>query len=142
MQEIAAQSNQLKLEKEQNWETYRVGGTCISGTGGNIFVGDVDDDGTLEILTGGHTYYLANGTRTPSEAPLRIWNWNGQNLTLEKALNWAGRIRGIYADDADGDGTTEIITIASVTNITGTNTQLGVWRWNNQQLVLEASYEY
>src|SRR3990170_1239922 len=82
-QETAAQSNQLILEKEQHWETYHIGGTCI-GNGHNIFVADVDGDDIMEIITGGSTYNLVNGTRTDRMAPLKIWNWNGQNLTLEK----------------------------------------------------------
>ena len=93
------ESDGLVLETEQHWETYRMGGTCISGVGGNIFVADVDGDKTLEIITGGHTYYIFNGTRTASEAPLKIWNWNGQNLTLEKSHKWNGNIRCLFSGE-------------------------------------------
>ena len=140
-EETAAQSNQLTLEKEQHWETYRVGGTCISGTGSNLFVADVDGDGVMEIITGGSTYNLVNGNRTASEAPLKIWNWNGQSITLEKSHKWLGRIRGIYAGNANGDGIIEIITAGSVTNNTGSYAQLRIWQWNGEELVLKASYE-
>src|SRR3989304_5464307 len=118
IQEATAQSNQLILEKEQHWETYGVGGTCISGTH-NLVVADVDGDGVLEIITGGSMYWIENGTQTAREAPLRIWNWNGQNLTLEKSQNWAGNIGCVDAGDANGDGITEIITGGSVRNSTG-----------------------
>ena len=138
----AAQSDSLVLEVEQHWETYGVGGTCISGLGGNLFVADVDGDGVMEIITGGFTYNLVNGTRTDLAAPLKIWNWNGQNLTLEKSHKWAGSIRSIYAADSDGDGLTEIITVGSVTNSTGSYAQLRIWRWDGETLTLETSYEW
>ena len=40
---VNAQTGDFKLEAEQNWDTYGVGGTCVYGTN-NIFVGDVDSD--------------------------------------------------------------------------------------------------
>jgi hypothetical protein len=138
-QETAAQSNQLILEKEQHWPTYGVGGTCIAGTH-NLFVADVDGDGVMEIITGGFTYNLVNGTRTASETPL-IWNWNGHNITLEKSQMWAGSISCVYAGDANGDGVIEIITTGSVTNSTGRYAQLRIWHWDGEALVLRASYE-
>ena len=139
-QETAAQSNQLILEKEQHWETYHIGGTCI-GNGQNLFVADVDGDDIMEIITGGSTYNLVNGTRTDRMAPLKIWNWNGQNLTLEKSQKWLGGISCVYAGDANGDGTIEIITAGTVTNSTGSYAQLRIWQWDGEALVLRASYE-
>ena len=139
-QETAAQSNQLILEKEQHWETYHIGGTCI-GNGHNIFVADVDGDDIMEIITGGSTYNLVNGTRTDRMAPLKIWNWNGQNLTLEKSQKWLGGISCVYAGDANGDGKIEIITSGTVTNSTGSYAQLRIWQWDGEALVLRASYE-
>jgi len=50
-----AESDGLVLEWEQHWETYGVGGTCNFGTH-NFFVGDVDSDGVLEMVTGGFAY--------------------------------------------------------------------------------------
>ena len=46
---VAAQSDNFILEVEKNWETYRLGGTCISG-GNNIFVGNIDNDTQFEII--------------------------------------------------------------------------------------------
>lgn len=135
-----AESNGLVLEWEQHWETFGVGGTCNYGTH-NFFVGDVDSDGVLEMITGGFMYYTENDTRISAEAPLRIWNWNGENLTLEKSHNWDGSIRSIYADDVDGDGLTEIITSGSVTNSTGRYSSLGIWSYDGEILVLRGSYE-
>ena len=135
-----AESDGLVLEWEQHWETYAVGGTCISGTH-NFFVGDVDNDGVIEIITGGHMYYMENGTRTESEAPLKIWNWNGEKFTLEKSYKWSGNIRSVYAGDPDGDGLTEIITGGRVTNSTGSYDSLRIWSYDGEELVLRGSYE-
>ncbi len=136
--EADAQSNQLVLEKEKNWETYGVGGTCISGVQ-NLAVADVDDDGFLEIITGGSMYLINNGTQTPREAPLRIWNWNGKNLTLEKGQNWSGSIGCVATGDANGDGTTEIVTGGTIRNDTGSYSQINIWQWNDQELVLKST---
>jgi hypothetical protein len=135
-----AESDGLVLEWEQHWETYCVGGTCNFGTH-NFFVGDVDDDGVMEMVTGGVMYQASNNTRTELEAPLRIWNWNGENFTLEKSYNWAGVIGSIYAADSDGDGLTEIITGGSVTNSTGSYASLRIWSYDAKDLVLIGSYE-
>jgi len=140
-----SQATALKVEAEQHWETYGVGGTCIPASH-NIFVADVDSDGVKEIITGGYTYSLANGTRTNPASPLKIWNWKGQNLTLEKSYNESTSsdstiIICVYAGDANGDGETEIITAGGVTNATGYYTQLRIWRWNGETLTLKASHE-
>jgi hypothetical protein len=139
--ESFAQSNSLIVEVEQHWDTYGVGGTCISG-GHNLFVADVDGDGVKEMVTGGFSYnYLPNDNRTLFWAPFKIWNWDGTNLTLEKNYSWTGNIGCVYAGDADGDGKTEIITAGRLTNSTNSVSSLRIWRWNGQDLVLRGSYE-
>ena len=139
--EIQAQSDSLILEVEQHWDTYGVGGTCIGG-GHNLAVADVDEDGVKEMITGGSSYnYMPNGSKTPRYAPLKIWNWNGQNITLEKGYNWTGNLNCVYAGDADGDGKTEIITAGRMTNSTGSYTSLRIWSWDGETLVLRGSYE-
>ena len=135
----AAQSDSLVMEVEQHWDTYGVGGTCISGTH-NLAIADVDGDGLNEIITGGFSYSMANGTRASLGAPLRIWSWKGQNLTLEKGENWPGNIRCVYAGDADGDGEIEILTAGRLSNNTGSVSSLRFWSWNGQNLVLRGSY--
>ena len=126
-----AQTDSFVLEAEQHWDTYGVGATCISGTH-NLAVADVDGDGIREMITGGFSYYMANGTRANFDAPLRIWSWNGQNITLEKSENWPGNIGVVYAADADGDGTVEILTTSF--------SSLRIWNWNGQDLVLRRSH--
>jgi len=139
---VNAQTGDFNLEAEQNWDTYGVGGTCVYGSH-NIFVGDVDSDGAMEILTGGFAYNTLNGSRTTVEAPLKIWSWNGQNVMLKASANWIGSILCLYAADVDGDKTVEIITAGAYRNETGnyTSSCLRIWRLNNQELSLKAHYE-
>ena len=108
-QQVKGQSDDFVLEAEKHWETYRIGGTCISGTH-NVFVGDIDKDNEVEIVTGGSTYdMLSDGTTAPREAPLRIWTWNSQSLMLEYEQNWPGTINCVYANDVDEDGKIELM---------------------------------
>jgi hypothetical protein len=134
------QPDSLVLEWEQHWETYGVGGCCNFGTH-NFFVGDVDSDGVLEMLTGGIMYHLSDENRTAVEAPFRIWNWDGESFKLEMSENWAGAIVSIYAADSDGDGSAEIILGGMVTNATGSYASLRILSWNGETLVSRASYE-
>jgi hypothetical protein len=136
-----AQSSSYILEAEQHWDTYGVGGTCISG-GHNLAVADVDGDGVKEMVTGGFSYFLSsNGSRATYFAPFKIWNWNGKNITLEKSHNWTGNIGCVYAGDADGDGKTELITAGGMTNSSGSYPSLRIWTWDGETLVLRGSYE-
>lgn len=137
---VGAQSDNFVLEVEKHWETFGVGGTCIPGTH-DLAVADVDGDGVKEMVTGGFSYSIAaNGSRTTTQAPLKIWSWNGQNLTLEHSENWAGNIRVVYAGDAEGDGKTEIITGGGVINSLGSESTLRFWNWDGNTLVLRGSY--
>jgi hypothetical protein len=134
-----AKSDNLLLEVEQHWDTYGVGGTCIAGSH-NLAVADVDGDGAVEIITGGFSYNMANETRTSLGAPLRIWSWNGENITLEKGENWSGNIGCVFAGDANGDGEIEILTAGGSSNNTGGVPSLRIWNWNGQNLVLRGNY--
>ena len=135
----AVQSDGMVLEWEQHWETYGIGGTCI--TSNKLSIVDIDGDGFMEIITGGSLYYLFNDTRTASEPTLKIFNWNGQNITFEKSYKLETSIRSIYSGDADGDGSIEIIIAGTVSNSTGSYPQIGVYQWNGEDLVLKGSYE-
>ncbi len=135
-----AQTNDLILEAKQQWDTYLVGGTCIPGSN-NLFVGDVDDDGVVEIVTGGYMY-AQNGSFATSDAPLRIWNWDGQKVTLEASKNWIGGINCVSAGDLNGDGAVEIITAGSIRNQTGySTTSLKIWRFESQELTFITEYD-
>jgi hypothetical protein len=137
---VNAKDEFLILEWEQHWPTYGVGGTCNFGTH-NFFVGDVDDDGVIELVTGGMTYSGDYHNASEVEAPFGIWNWDGQNFTLEVYRTWKGLLRTIYAADLDSDGKPEIITGGTVSEITGGSSLIQVWSWDNKDLVLRSSFE-
>jgi hypothetical protein len=138
--DVSAQYGSLTQEAEQHWETYGVGGTCNHGTH-NLFLADADGDGVTEIITGGFAYYASEDSVKTWEAPLRIWNWNGQNLTLEKAHNWIGSIDCVYVADVDSDGVNEIFTSGTFGNETGSYSSLRVWHWDNEEISMVAHYE-
>lgn len=136
-----AENDDFTLEAEQNWDTYGVGGTCVFGTH-NIFVADVDGDGVVEILTGGFSYNTDNSTRFAMRAPLKVWGWNGQNITLKASTNWNGIILCLYCADLDCDNVVEIITAGSFVNQAGNYTSaLRIWQMENGELSLKAHYE-
>lgn len=138
---VVAQDDDFTLEAEQNWDTYGVGGTCVYGTH-NIFVVDVDGDGVMEIVTGGFTYNTVNGSMTGSQAPLKAWSWDGQNVALKASIKWNGSIVCLYAADLDGDNIAEIITAGSFRNEAGNNTSsLRIWNMTNGELNLIAHFE-
>ena len=137
---VRAHSSGLVLEGEQHWETYGKGGTCISGSH-NLFIADVDNDGVLEVITGGFMYNIVNGKRTTSVAPLKIWNWIGDEIILEKSHHWEGNIRCIYCEDLDGDNFMEIITGGSVLGDTGSLSSIRIWSYDGENVVLKGSHE-
>jgi hypothetical protein len=113
----------------------------------NVKVGDVNDDGTPEIITGGFTY---NGEKTIAQ--IRIWNWNGQTLTLEKSQEWAtqdiAEVKTISINDVDGDGRKEIVTsgVSAAYGSFYSNlpeiAQLRVWSWDGTNLTLKQSQDW
>lgn len=139
-QMVLAQTQTMILEWEQHWDTYGVGGTCNFGTY-NFFVGDVDNDNTLELITGGLTYDMDNDSRADLRAPFKIWNWDGEAFNLEKSHEWPGITQSTFASDLDQDGILEIITGGRVTNTSGSFSTLRVWNWDGTNLLLKANYE-
>jgi hypothetical protein len=130
----------FELEAEQHWETYGVGGTCIPGTH-NLCVADVDNDGFLEMITGGFMYHYVDGSRMTFEAPLRVWSWNGQNIALKANQTWNGSIGCVYAADADGDDTVEVFTAGATRNDSNFSNSFKVWKWSNDDLTQKSEYK-
>ena len=117
-----------------------MGSTCISGTH-NLYVADADGDGFKELITGGFSYTVTNGSRVDIEAPLNIWSWNGQTVTREANAKWPGGISCVFAADTDGDNVVEIIVGGAIINETGFHSCLRIWQWRNGELSQKACYE-
>jgi hypothetical protein len=134
---VSAQSSDLIMETERHWETYGVGGTCNHGTH-NLFLSDIDNDGTVEIISGAFQYDKNTaGTR----GTVDIISWDGQDFTVDNTETYPGNIECVYAADADGDKIKEIFTGGIYSNETGVYPTLRVWRWNNNELSLVAHHE-
>jgi hypothetical protein len=136
-----ARSDSLILKAQQHWDTYGEGATCIAGSH-NLFLKNIDGDAHAEIITGGSSYRSnSDGSTTAREAPLRIWNWNGEDLMLKAKHNWPGNINCVFAADVDGDGQVELVTSGSIRNDSGVYSSLRVWSWDGGSLSLRASIE-
>jgi hypothetical protein len=115
----------------------------------NVKVGDVDDDGFPEIVTGGFTY---DGEKLKGQ--LRIWNWTGGILNLEKSQEWATsditEIKSVSLNDVDGDGKIEIVTSGSSAGYDSftqdaadkAQAQIRVWNWDGNTLTLKQSKDW
>jgi hypothetical protein len=91
---------QLDLEKRQLWEI----GVQTACTGGGFAIANIDADPQMEIVTAGSL-----GTFERSQ--IRIWNWDGVTLSLEKSHDWGPEIPyAVFVDDVDNDGVPEILT--------------------------------
>jgi hypothetical protein len=115
----------------------------------DVKVANVDGDGVPEIVTVGFTY---NGTK--AEGQLRIWNWSGEVLNLEKSREWANlditQPTSVSINDVDGDGKKEIVTSGCTAgygswapNAPGkTRAELKVWSWDGNTITLKQSKDW
>lgn len=144
-----AQPDSIILKHQEQW--YTLSNTYAYG----VATGDLDNDGTPEIVTGGryHTGNVSYNGEQERYGQIKIWNWNGTAYEMEHVLNWtlAGDgspwwrgINSITIDDVDNDGTKEIITAGYVWEHIpvppwmGTyESEIGIWNWNGTTLQLE-----
>ncbi|MFA5303197.1 MAG: VCBS repeat-containing protein [Candidatus Nanoarchaeia archaeon] len=115
---------ELLLENSTEWESSELSNALLY----SIYVSDVDDDGIIEIITGGSSASLAQ---------LRIWNYTN-GLILENSAEWVNsstQALSVYAYDIDNDGTIELITGGT----TGPNNfaELRIWNYTNNLFSLE-----
>ena len=145
------------LSMKANAEWRMVDGYSVDNAGNvmgntmahNVKVGDVDDDGFPEIVTGGFTY---DGEKVQGQ--LRIWNWTGDILNLEKSQEWMTsditELKSISINDVDGDGKIEIVTSGSSAGYGSfaqdaadkAQAQIRVWCWDGNTLTLKQSEDW
>ena len=146
----------LSLKANSEWQMVS-GGYAPNIAGGilgntlvnSLKVGDLDGDGHPEIVTGGFTY---DGDR--AEGQLRIWDWNGTNLSLKSSQEWINdditEVMCVSIGDVDKDAHNEIVTGGMLAPYGSFNTnatspdrgQVCVWGWNGKTLTLKESQDW
>jgi len=118
----------LNLEATQEWLTLDI--TELK----SIAIGDIDGDGTKEIVTSGDTSGYgswAQNATNKERAELKVWSHNGTALTLEHDLNWIiGEGVGAWncgTGDVDNDGVVEIVTVGCMYIDTLCDPDLRIW---------------
>ena len=141
----------LLLKDNVEWQTVEgvysvdvagnpMGNTLVS----NVKVADVDGDGVFELVTAGFTY---NGTEV--EGQLRIWNWSGGVLNIEKSQEWGNlditQPTSVSINDVEGDGKKEIVTSGytagygswALDSAGKSRAELKVWNWDGKTMTLK-----
>jgi hypothetical protein len=117
----------IVLTRKALWNWTGTGaGTTYAG-GFDVATGDVDADGTADIVTIGYTN---NGTTTSSQ--LRVWNWDGSSLNPKQTRDWLsfGQFslgRSVWIGDLNGDGSLEIVAGGEDYDYPLTKADMTVW---------------
>ena len=116
----------LNVDRLTAW--YWINNTVIN----SVKIGDVDNDGQTEIITGG---YYNDGVRNIAQ----LIEWNGSNLTVDRLTGWYWTantvINSVAIGDADNDGQTEIVTAGYYNDATRNVAQL--IEWNGATLTVD-----
>ena len=119
---IVWNGSNLVVDRITCW--YWTGNTVIN----SVAVGDVDDDGQVEVVTAGSFF---DGTRNVAQLIV----WSGSNLSVEdiQCWYWTGNtvINSVVIGDADGDGQTEVVTGGYFNDGSRNVAQLIVWNGSN-----------
>jgi len=132
----------LEREHVESWYTIR------DMDASDVYVGDVDNEGTKEIITTGAYWNMSGSGKTGGQ--LRIWNWNGTVLALEHSEEWeapdADKVlpNSVFAEDVDQDDVVEIISGGFKGTGSNYTSQVWIWNWNEttSTLTLEHNEEW
>jgi hypothetical protein len=146
----------LTLKSNAEWCTVdegysvNVAGNVMGNTlADDVKVVDFKGDSIPEIVTIGFTY---NGSKALGQ--LRIWNWSGGTLNLERSQEWSDlditQPTSVSINDVNGDGKKEIVTSGYTAgygswapNAPGkARAELKVWGWDGNTLTLEQSKDW
>ena len=90
----------------------------------SVAIGDVDNDGQTEIVTGGH---YNDGSRNVAQLVV----WTGSSLAVDRLTGWYWTgdttINSVVLSDVNGDGQVEVVTGGSYFDGVRNNAQLVVW---------------
>jgi hypothetical protein len=103
----------LNLETTAEWKVFGI------TEAKSVSIGDINNDGKNEIMTGGITTgsgnFASNTNEEKERGELRIWTFNGIEITLLQSPNWlVDQGVGVWSvanGDVDKDGVPEIITV-------------------------------
>lgn len=107
----------------------------------SIFVSDVDNDSTPEIITVGRLGGYYEDSQYTSQ--LCLWHLEQNHLILKEKLKLDAaevtRAISVYASDLDNDGAVEVITGGYSDDLNKSKGQLCIWRWDGEELSLKAN---
>ncbi|MGB9713813.1 MAG: FG-GAP-like repeat-containing protein [Candidatus Bathyarchaeales archaeon] len=122
-----------------NWEVSTQWYTYLETYTEDVAIGDLDSDGTPEIITIGY-YEGAEGYN----AQIRGWSWNGDALTLKTSAEGglAGPLtstmgRTVTINDVDNDGKNEVIAGIDVAQFLWSVPTIRIFLWDGTKLTSE-----
>ena len=112
----------LSVDRLASW--YWINNTAVN----SVAIGDANNDGQIEIITGGYYY---DGARNVAQLIV----WNGSNLSVIRPMVWywigSTLINSVALGDVDGDGQIEVVTGGFYFDGTRNNAQMVVWSGSN-----------
>ena len=108
-----------------------------------VTAADVDDDGRVEIVTGGW-----RNSPFGEEPELRVWRMDDCALVPETARAWhdsaryGGAVFGVSAGNVDGDAATEIVTAGYVYRDSLRTWDVRIWRSDGSALAEEQTLDW
>jgi exo-beta-1,3-glucanase (GH17 family) len=115
----------LSVDRVKAW--YWTSNTVVN----SVAIGDADDDGQTEVITGG---YYNDGTRNNAQ----LVEWSGSTLTVDRLTGWYWTentsINSIAIGDADSDGQAELVSAGQFNDGSRDVAQLVVWSGSSLEI--------